>query len=160
MKRAPQITAILALFVFSMSFAVNASAQTPTPTPEQKPAATPVPESTPAAAAPRAPQTQVGPVPGVYENFAVGKESGDLEGMRIVIFPAHGAFYAMVQIAQGGAEDPKPVFVDATVRGATVEFTANEQRYTGTVSIAGLRLRDPDGKTHVLRRRPCATLFR
>ena len=103
---------------------------------------------------------QTGPVAGVYENFTLGKESGDLEGMRVVIIPAHNTFYAMVQIAQGGAEDPKPEFVDATVKGNTVEFKVGDIKYTGIVSIAGLRLKDPDGKTHVLKRRPCATLFR
>ena len=103
---------------------------------------------------------QPGPVAGVYENFTVGKESGDLVGMRIVIIPAHDTFYAMVQIAQGGAEDPKPEFVDATVKGNTVEFTVGDQKYTGTVGIAGFRVKDPDGKTHVLKRRPCATLFK
>jgi len=103
---------------------------------------------------------QTGPVAGVYENFTVGKESGDLVGMRVVIIPAHDTFYAMVQIAQGGAEDPKPEFVDATVKGTTVEFTVGDQKYTGTVSVAGFRVKDPDGKTHLLKRRPCATLFR
>ena len=103
---------------------------------------------------------QTGPVPGVYENFTVGKESGDLVGMRVVIIPAHDTFYAMVQIAQGGAEDPKPVFVDATVKGNTVAFTVGDQKYTGTVSVGGLRVKDPDGQTHVLKRRPCATLFK
>ena len=100
------------------------------------------------------------PVAGVYENFTVGKESGDLVGMRIVIIPAHDTFYAMVQIAQGGAEDPKPEFVDATVKGMTVAFTVGDQKYTGTINVAGMRLKDPDGQTHVLKRRPCATLFR
>lgn len=103
---------------------------------------------------------QAGSPPGVYENFTVGKESGDLIGMRVVIFPAGKTFYAMVQIAEGGAEDPKPVFVDVTVRGTTVSFTVNDKKYTGTISIAGLRLTDADGATHVLKRRPCATLFR
>lgn len=103
---------------------------------------------------------QTGPVAGVYENFTVGKESGDLVGMRVVIIPAHDTFYAMVQIAQGGAEDPKPVFVDATVKGNTVAFTVGDQKYTGTVNVAGFRVKDPDGQTHVLKRRPCATLFK
>ena len=103
---------------------------------------------------------QAGPVAGVYENFTVGKESGDLVGMRVMIIPAHDTFYAMVQIAQGGAEDPKPEFVDATVKGNTVEFTVGDQKYTGVVNIAGFRVKDPDGKTHVLKRRPCATLFK
>lgn len=101
-----------------------------------------------------------GPIAGVYENFTVGKGSGDLEGMRVVIIPAGGGFHAMVQIAQGGAEDPKPEFVAATVKGATIEFTVGEQKFTGSVSVNGLRLKDTAGETHVLKRRPCATLFR
>lgn len=103
---------------------------------------------------------QTGPVAGVYENLTVGKESGDLVGMRVMIIPAHDTFYAMVQIAQGGAEDPKPEFVDATVKGNTVAFTVDDQKYTGTVSVSGFRVKDPDGQTHVLKRRPCATLFK
>src|SRR5688500_11616384 len=90
---------------------------------------------------------QTGPVGGVYENFTVGKESGDLVGMRVMIIPAADTFYAMVQIAQGGAEDPKPEFVDATVKGNTVQFTVGDQKYTGTVTVSGFRVKDPDGKT-------------
>ena len=48
------------------------------------------------------------------------KSSGDLEGMRVVIVPAGGGYYAIVQIAQGGAEDPKPEFVPADVKGKSV----------------------------------------
>jgi hypothetical protein len=70
-------------------------------------------------------------VAGVYENFTVGKESGDLEGMRVVIVPAGGGYYAIVQIAQGGAEDPKPEFVAAKVKGMTVEFTAGVRKFSG-----------------------------
>src|SRR5688572_13745763 len=92
---------------------------------------------------------QTAPAGGVYEHFTVGKESGDLIGMRVMIIPAADTFYAMVQIAQGGAEDPKPVFVDATVKGNAVEFTVGDQKYTGIASVAGLRVKDPDGKTHV-----------
>src|SRR5881227_4408354 len=66
-------------------------------------------------------------VAGVYENFTVGKGSGDLEGMRVVIVPAGGGYYALVQIAQGGAEDPKPEFVAANVKGMTVDFTVGSE---------------------------------
>mgnify|MGYP006178534397 CR=1 FL=1 len=52
---------------------------------------------------------QTGPVAGVYENFTVGKESGDLVGMRVMIIPAADTFYAMVQIAQGGAEEIRAI---------------------------------------------------
>lgn len=99
-------------------------------------------------------------VAGVYENFTVGRGSGDLEGMRVVIIPAGGGYYAMVQIAQGGAEDPKPEFVEATVSGMKVGFTVGDQKFTGTVNATSLRIKSADGQTHVLRRKPCSSLFR
>src|SRR5437588_3928122 len=99
-------------------------------------------------------------VAGVYENFTIGKGSGDLEGMRVAIISAGGGYYAIVQIAQGGAEDPKPRFVEATVKGMTVAFTVGDQKFTGTASAANLRLRDAEGQTHLLKRKPCTSLFR
>jgi hypothetical protein len=99
-------------------------------------------------------------VTGVYENITVGKGSGDLEGMRVVIVPAGGGHYAIVQIAQGGAEDPKPEFVQATVKGMTVDFTVGTEKYTGTVTAAGMRVKDSGGTTTVLKRKPCASYFR
>jgi hypothetical protein len=99
-------------------------------------------------------------VAGVYENFTVGKTSGDLEGMRVTIISAGGGHYAIVQIAQGGAEDPKPEFVEANVKGMTVEFTVGDQKFTATASAAALRVKDSEGKTHLLRRKPCTSLFR
>src|SRR5438132_11877938 len=99
-------------------------------------------------------------VAGVYENFTVGKGSGDLEGMRVAIISAGGGYYAIVQIAQGGAEDPKPQFVEATVKGMSVTFTVGDQKFTGTASAANLRLKDSDGGTHLLKRKPCTSLFR
>src|SRR5437764_13444398 len=92
-------------------------------------------------------------VAGVYENFTVGKGSGDLEGMRVVIVPAGGGYYAIVQIAQGGAEDPKPEFVAAEVKGKSVSFTVGDAKYTGTVSAAGLTLKDSGGQSQVLKRK-------
>lgn len=92
---------------------------------------------------------------GVYEDFTVGKESGDLEGMRVAIFAAGGAYRAIVQIAQGGAEDPKPVFVTVEVKGMKISFTVEGQKYTGTVSAAGLTLKD----VGLLKRKPCASFF-
>jgi hypothetical protein len=99
-------------------------------------------------------------VAGIYENFTVGQGSGDLEGMRVVILSAGGGYYAMVQIAQGGAEDPKPEFVEATVSGMKVEFTVGDQKFTGTVNATSLRVKSADGQNHVLRRKPCSSLFR
>src|ERR1044072_9211081 len=77
-------------------------------------------------------------VAGVYENFTLGKGSGDLECMRVSIISAGGGYYAIVQIAQGGAEDPKPEFVQAEVKGRTVSFSVGEGKYTGTVSATAM----------------------
>ena len=99
-------------------------------------------------------------VPGIYENFTVGKGSGDLEGMRVVILPAGGGYYALVQIAQGGAEDPKPELVPAEVKGRTVSFTVGEQKFTGTASAAGLNLNDGTDQAKTLKRKPCSSFFR
>src|SRR3989442_15450186 len=71
---------------------------------------------------------------GIYDNFTVGKESGDLEGMRVVIVSAGGGYFAIVQIVQGGAEDPKPEFVAANVKGMSVQFTAGAEKIRGTGS--------------------------
>src|SRR5580765_3496827 len=75
-------------------------------------------------------------VAGVYENFTVGKDSGDLEGMRVVIVSAGGGYYAIVQIAQGGAEDPKPEFVPVNVKGRTASFSVGDEKFTATASAA------------------------
>src|SRR5436853_7893340 len=99
-------------------------------------------------------------VAGVYENFTVGKESGDLEGMRVVIVSAGGGYYAIVQIAQGGAEDPKPEFVAAKVKGMNVEFTAGSEKFRGTVSAARLTLKNSAGEPQTLKRKPCGSYFK
>ncbi|HYG81397.1 MAG TPA: hypothetical protein VD861_13460 [Pyrinomonadaceae bacterium] len=98
------------------------------------------------------PEVSIG---GVYENLTAGRESGDLEGMRVVILAAGGAYRAIVQIAQGGAEDPKPEFVDVEAKGMNVSFTVGEQKFTGTVTAAGLRLKDAG----LLARKPCSAYF-
>src|SRR5207245_1860618 len=85
-------------------------------------------------------------VAGVYEKFTVGKESGDLEGMRVVIVPAGGGYYAIVQIAQGGAEDPKPEFVPANVKGKSVSFSIGDDTYTGAATAAELTLKAANGQ--------------
>ncbi len=96
-------------------------------------------------------------VTGVFENFTVGKGSGDLEGMRVVLVNAGGGHYAIVQIAQGGAEDPKPEFVPVTVKGLSVSFAVGDQKFTGTVTATGLRLKQEGGTTETLRRKPCSS---
>ena len=99
-------------------------------------------------------------VPGIYENFSVGKGSGDLEGMRVTVMSAGGGYYAIVQIAQGGAEDPKPEFVPAEVKGRTVTFSVGDQKYTATVSATGMTVKNSAGDAQVLKRKACSTLFK
>jgi hypothetical protein len=99
-------------------------------------------------------------VPGVYENFTIGKGSGDLEGMRVVLVSAGDGHYAIVQIAQGGAEDPKPEFVPVTVKGATVNFTVGEEKFTGKVTAVGLSLKNSAGGSQMLKRKPCGSYFK
>src|SRR5437763_13752875 len=98
-------------------------------------------------------------VAGVYENFTVGKGSGDLEGMRVGIVSAGGGYYAIVQIAQGGAEDPKPVFVPADVKGRSVSFSVGDDKYTGMVTAGDLTLKVGSGELH-LKRKACSSYFR
>ena len=104
-------------------------------------------------------QTTAG-VAGIYDNFTVGKGSGDLEGMRVVLVSAGDGHYAIVQIAQGGAEDPKPEFVPVKVNGATVNFTVGEEKFTGRVTAAGLSLKNSSGESQLLKRKPCSSYFR
>jgi hypothetical protein len=99
-------------------------------------------------------------VSGVYDNFTVGKESGDLEGMRVVLVSAGGGYYAIVQIAQGGAEDPKPEFVQAKVLGANVSFALGDEKFIGTVTAVGLRLKSSAGESQLLKRKPCSSYFK
>jgi hypothetical protein len=114
---------------------------------------------TPVVARKPAPQPAI-TVAGVYENFTVGKGSGDLEGMRVVIVPAADGYYAIVQIAQGGAEDPKPEFVPIQVRGKTVSFTVGDAKYGGAVSASALTVRDSSGQSQVLKRKACSAYFK
>lgn len=101
------------------------------------------------------PRAQKASIGGVYESFTVGRGSGDLEGMRVVIVAAGGAYHAIVQIAAGGAEDPQPEFVPVTVKGMNVEFSAGGQQFTGTITAAGLRLKGG----RFLKRQSCASYF-
>ena len=98
-------------------------------------------------------------VAGIYGDFTVGKESGDLEGMRVVLVAAGEGHYAIVQIAQGGAEDPKPEFVPVSVKGMTVSFAVGDRKFSGTVNAAGLRIKESGGEAELLKRKPCSSLF-
>jgi hypothetical protein len=105
------------------------------------------------------PKTPPVSVTGIYGGFEVGKGSGDLEGMRVSILSAGNGYYAIVQIAQGGAEDPTPVFVEVTVKGASVSFAVGERKFTGTATAAGLRIKEDGNQAELLKRKPCSTLF-
>jgi hypothetical protein len=98
-------------------------------------------------------------IAGVYENFTVGKGSGDLEGMRVVLFNAGNAWHAIVQIAQGGAEDPNPEMVPVTVTGKNFEFKVGEMVYKGTVTAAGLKMKSEDGPGETIKRKSCSSFF-
>src|SRR5258706_3194149 len=113
----------------------------------------------PAAATQKPGAQRTASVAGVYDNFTVGKGSGDLEGMRVVLVSAGNEYHAIVQIAQGGAEDPKPEWVTVQVKSSTVNFTVGDEKYTGTISAAGLRLKNSTGVAQLLKRKPCSSYF-
>src|SRR6266568_1780406 len=101
----------------------------------------------------------------IVKNFGqpivtVGKGSGDLEGMRVVIVSAGGGYYAIVQIAQGGAEDPKPEFVPADVKGKSISFSVGDNKYSGNATAAELTLKDAGGQSHSLKRKAGSSYFR
>lgn len=99
-------------------------------------------------------------ITGIYEKFTVGKESGDLEGMRVWIVDAGNEYNAIVQVAEGGAEDPKPEFVPVKVDGLKVEFTKGIVTYKGTITATGLKITYDDPKyTETLKRVSCSSKF-
>lgn len=104
-------------------------------------------------------------IEGTYENLTVGKGSGDLEGMRIILIDGGGGIYAIVQEAAGGVELPAPALAEVTVKGTDISFSIKfpgqdeTQTFSGKVSASGLRLRrGPPGtaeKPFFLKRRKC-----
>jgi hypothetical protein len=84
---------------------------------------------------------------GTYENLTVGKGSGDLEGMRVILIDGGGGIHAIVQEAAGGVELPVPALTEVTVKGSDISFTIKfpgydeAQTFSGRVSPSGLRLR-------------------
>lgn len=99
-------------------------------------------------------------IAGVYGDFTVGKESGDLEGMRVVLFDAGNEWHAIVQIAQGGAEDPKPDYVPVEVKGRNIEFKVGDTVYSGTVTATGIKLKHEDGMVETIKRQACSSFFK
>ena len=86
-------------------------------------------------------------IEGTYENLTVGKESGDLVGMRVMLIDGGGGIHAIVQEAGGGVELPDPATAKVDVQAAKVSFTIklsgrdDAETFSGTVTNAGLRLR-------------------
>ena len=101
-------------------------------------------------------------IEGTYDNLHVGPpESGDLEGMRVILIDGGGGIYAIVQEAAGGVELPAPVLTEVTVKGTDISFTVKfpgsdeAQTFSGKVSASGLRLRRGKDAPLVLKRRKC-----
>lgn len=100
-------------------------------------------------------------IEGTYENLTVGKESGDLVGMRVMLIDGGGGIYAIVQEAGGGVELPDPATAKVDVNGAKISFTIKlagrdeEEKFSGTVSNTGLRLQRTGEKPVVLKRKRC-----
>ena len=103
-------------------------------------------------------------ITGVYEDIRVGKESGDLEGARVIITEGAGDYYALLQFAAGGAELPPPVLVKVTVKLTSITFTIprsdgeQAQKFTGIVTATGLKLRSTPDDVYILKRKSCANL--
>jgi len=87
-------------------------------------------------------------IEGTYDNLHVGPpESGDLEGMRVILIDGGGRIYAIVQEAAGGVELPAPTLAEVTMKGSDISFIVKfpgqdeAQTFSGKVSASGLRLR-------------------
>jgi hypothetical protein len=104
-------------------------------------------------------------IEGSYDDLTVGKASGDLEGMRVILVDGGGGIYAIVQEAAGGVELPEPALTEVTVKGTDISFSIKfprqdeTQTFSGRVSASGIRLRrGPPGsapKPFFLKRRKC-----
>jgi hypothetical protein len=99
-------------------------------------------------------------IEGTYDNLTVGKESGDHEGIRVILIDGGGGIYAIVQEAEGGVELPAPASTLVTVKGTDISFAVKlaghdeSQMFSGKVSASGLRLRS-DGQQFFLKRKKC-----
>ena len=93
---------------------------------------------------------------GTYSNMG-GTESGDVGGTRVIVLWSLAGdreqYFVVVQQADGVPGDPE--LVQARVRGATIEFTLGDIRYTGTITTTGMRLRSDVGSNEFLRRQNC-----
>ena len=99
-------------------------------------------------------------IEGRYDDLTVGKPSGDLEGMRVILIDGGGGIYAIVQQAEGGAELPAPALAEVNVKGTEINFSIQlaghdqAEKFSGKVSAAGLRLQSGD-QPFFLKRKKC-----
>ena len=100
-------------------------------------------------------------IEGTYDNLTVGKESGDLVGMRVMLIDGGGGIHAIVQEAGGGVELPDPATAKVDVKGAKISFTIKlaghdeEEKFSGTVTNTALRLQRAGEKPVLLKRKRC-----
>lgn len=87
-------------------------------------------------------------IEGTYDNLHVGPpESGDLEGMSVILIDGGGGIYAIAQEAAGGVGLPEPTLAQVVVRGNEIAFTIKfpnqdePETFLGKVSASGLTLR-------------------
>ena len=99
-------------------------------------------------------------IEGTYDNLTVGKVSGDLVGMRVILIDGGGGIYAIVQQAEGGVELPAPASTTVTVKGSDISFSLklsghdDTQQFSGKVSASGFRFHS-GGQTFFLKRKKC-----
>lgn len=100
------------------------------------------------------------PVEGIYSNLQFCSETGDVEGMRVIILRSGANNYHVVaQLASGGM--PEPVLVKADRKGNKITFTIPVElpgfpmeTFSGTVFSNGLSLKSKNYKM-VLKRLKC-----
>jgi hypothetical protein len=78
------------------------------------------------------------PIEGVYSNLSYSSETGDAEGLRIVILNSGDNYFVVAQCAEGGV--PEPVLVPASVKGRSIRFTLPEGKFEGAITEKGLQL--------------------
>ena len=66
---------------------------------------------------------------------------------------------AQLQKAQGDIKTPKAINFLTPVKGHSVNFTVGDEKYSGTVSAAGLRLKSSSSQSQLLKRKPCSSYF-
>jgi hypothetical protein len=88
-------------------------------------------------------------VPEIFSDLALEPETGDVGGIEVILIPSYYNDWATVVIGDSIPENP--VLVPVTRNGNKIEFTlppdrpgGSENKYTGTITRAGLRLQNKD----------------